>query len=91
MFMFRKSVEMPSEADALPGRDNPLGISGTHFVNGEKMTPPYPEGFEQAMFGLGCFGGPSAAFGSLTACSLLRWVTRVDLLSIRPTKKYAQV
>ena len=62
MFMFRKSVEMPSEADALPGRDNPLGISGTHFVNGEKMTPPYPERFEQEMFGLGCFWGAERKF-----------------------------
>ena len=65
MFMFRKSVEMPSEADALPGRDNPVGISGTHFVNGEKMTPPYPEGFEQAMFGLGCFWGAERCFWQL--------------------------
>ena len=39
-----------------------MGLVDTHFVNGHRFTPPFPEGFEQAVFGLGCFWGAEKAF-----------------------------
>ena len=46
--------QMPRAEDALPGRDTPMPISGTHFINGHGITPPFPEGVETAVFGMGC-------------------------------------
>ena len=55
MFMFKKKLEMPSAATALPGRTAPIPTASHHFVNGRPLKGPYPEGFETAIFGLGCF------------------------------------
>ena len=65
MFFSRKSAEVPSAADALPGRATPLPIAKTHFVNGHSLMAPYPEGAEQAVFGLGCFWGAERKFWEL--------------------------
>ena len=62
MWMRKKSTEMPSREDALPGRPDPLPVSETHFVNGHPIKPPFPEGMQQAMFGLGCFWGAERTF-----------------------------
>ena len=62
MWMQKKSTEMPSREDALPGRPDPLPVSETHFVNGHPIKPPFPEGIQLAMFGLGCFWGAERAF-----------------------------
>src|SRR4249920_730596 len=62
MFMFKKSLDMPSKADALPGRPNPIRTAATHFVNGNSLKGPYPEGLETAIFGLGCFWGAERKF-----------------------------
>jgi peptide-methionine (S)-S-oxide reductase len=62
MLFSRKSVEVPSAADALPGRATPLPTARTHFVNGHPLKPPYPEGLEMAVFGLGCFWGAERKF-----------------------------
>jgi peptide-methionine (S)-S-oxide reductase len=53
---------LPSAAEALPGRANPIPTATTHFVNGRKLQPPYPAGLEQAVFGLGCFWGAERKF-----------------------------
>jgi peptide-methionine (S)-S-oxide reductase len=53
---------MPTPDDALPGRDTPLPVPATHFVNGHSLTPPFPDGFETAVFALGCFWGAERAF-----------------------------
>ena len=42
---------------ALPGRDLPMEVPAGHFVNGNPLKPPFPEGMEQALIGLGCFWG----------------------------------
>ena len=55
MFFSRKSLEIPSAAAALSGRPAPIPTASTHFVNGHGLKPPYPEGFQTAVFGLGCF------------------------------------
>ena len=65
MFMFRKKVEMPSAADALPGRANAIPTAAKHVVNGNPLKGPYPEGFETAIFGLGCFWGAERMFWKL--------------------------
>ena len=52
-----KKTSMPTREDALPGRDTPLPVPERHTVLGNPLAPPYPDGFEKAMFGLGCFWG----------------------------------
>ena len=65
MLFSRKSLEVPSAADALPGRATPLPTAKTHFINGHSLKGPYPEGSEQAVFGLGCFWGAERKFWEL--------------------------
>ncbi len=52
-------------SQALPGRDTPLHISGIHAVNGRSMLPPFPEGHEVVVLGLGCFWGAERLFWQL--------------------------
>jgi peptide-methionine (S)-S-oxide reductase len=73
MFSFRKKTAMPSPGEALPGRAQPIHTAELHFVNGRKLAPPYPEGFEQAIFGMGCFWGAEKAFWSIPGV----WITAV--------------
>jgi peptide-methionine (S)-S-oxide reductase len=61
--ILRKKAEMPTAARALPGREKPaFAVPATHFVNGNRIQPPFPAGLEQAMFGLGCFWGAERKF-----------------------------
>ena len=61
MFGLQK-VKMPSPEEALPGRDTPMPVAAAHAVLGTPMTPPFPDGTEQAVFGLGCFWGAERKF-----------------------------
>ncbi|MBN8963944.1 MAG: peptide-methionine (S)-S-oxide reductase MsrA [Rhizobiales bacterium] len=65
MFMFKKSLDMPSKADALPGRPDPIPTADRHFINGHALKGPYPAGLETAIFGLGCFWGAERKFWEL--------------------------
>jgi peptide-methionine (S)-S-oxide reductase len=58
----RKKPEMPSAGEALPGRRSKMPVPNAHFVNGKSLIPPFPEGIELAMFGLGCFWGAERKF-----------------------------
>jgi peptide-methionine (S)-S-oxide reductase len=61
--MLRKKAEMPTADRALPGRASPgFTVPAKHFVNGNRLQPPFPAGLEQAMFGLGCFWGAERMF-----------------------------
>ena len=62
MGIFRKTAVMPSREGALPGRKEPLRISGRHFVTGHRIAPPFPDGTQLALFGLGCFWGAERKF-----------------------------
>ncbi|MGV1013745.1 MAG: peptide-methionine (S)-S-oxide reductase MsrA [Methyloceanibacter sp.] len=63
----RKPLTIPSAAEALPGRPEPIPTAKTHFVNGAALKGPYPQGAEQALFGLGCFWGAERKFWELPA------------------------
>src|SRR5215510_6923971 len=65
MFFMRKTTALPSATEALPGRVTSIPTATRHFVNGRALQPPYPEGFEQAVFGLGCFWGAERKFWEL--------------------------
>ena len=65
MLFMRKTTALPSAAEALPGRATPIPTASTHFVNGRKLQPPYPDGLEQAVFALGCFWGAERKFWQL--------------------------
>ena len=61
--MFHPRVlSVPTPEEALPGRDTPLTVSETHFVSGNRVVPPFPDGAQSAMFGLGCFWGAEQCF-----------------------------
>jgi peptide-methionine (S)-S-oxide reductase len=55
-------LRLPPPDQALPGRDAAMPVPETHFVNGNRITPPFPAGLEQAVFGMGCFWGAEKAF-----------------------------
>jgi peptide-methionine (S)-S-oxide reductase len=67
----RKSHEMPTPEAALPGRAEPLRTDEVHYVNGRPLKGPHPEGFETAVFGMGCFWGVERIFWQLPGV----WVT----------------
>ena len=62
MFLFTKKAEMVSPADALPGRETPLSVPDRHEVLGTPLQPPFPEGMEQLVVGMGCFWGAERVF-----------------------------
>jgi peptide-methionine (S)-S-oxide reductase len=57
-----KKLRMPATAEMLPGRATAMRVGDTHFVNGHKITPPFPDGMARAMFGMGCFWGAERKF-----------------------------
>jgi peptide-methionine (S)-S-oxide reductase len=61
-FTRMKKSELPKPEQALPGRITPMPVPARHFVNGNPISPPFPAGLEQAMFGLGCFWGAERKF-----------------------------
>ena len=60
--MFRKAAPMPKPDEALPGRSTAMPVPDRHFVNGNRMAPPFPDGMALAMFGMGCFWGAERKF-----------------------------
>jgi len=62
MFLLRRPTTLPNQDDALPGRPTPIAITEKHHVNGASLTPPWPEGTQTALFGLGCFWGAEKEF-----------------------------
>jgi peptide-methionine (S)-S-oxide reductase len=55
-------LRLPRPEDAVPGRDAAMPVPETHFVNRNRIVPPFPAGLEQAVFGMGCFWGAERKF-----------------------------
>lgn len=66
MLLSSHKLELPSPGEALPGRSERMQVPKTHFVNGAPLEPPFPEGTQLALFGLGCFWGAERKFWKMT-------------------------
>ena len=55
-------IPLPTSEQALPGRDIPIQITNSHFVNGNPIIPPFSEEIKCADFALGCFWGAERKF-----------------------------
>lgn len=62
MFWSHAKLKMPSAEEALPGRDDSMPVAPAHYVSGARMAPPFPQGMQMAMFGMGCFWGAERLF-----------------------------
>jgi peptide-methionine (S)-S-oxide reductase len=60
-----KSLSIPTADEALPGRTATIPIPPQHYVNGNPLVGPWPEGMETAVFGMGCFWGAERIFWKL--------------------------
>ena len=79
---------LPSPADALPGRDEPIMQPGRHTVLGNPTALPFPSGIETACFALGCFWGAERLFWQATGI----YVTAVGYTAgITPNPTYQEV
>ena len=59
---FKRPLNLPTAATALPGRTQAIPTAQRHFVNGEALKGPYAEGLETAYFAMGCFWGVERIF-----------------------------
>jgi peptide-methionine (S)-S-oxide reductase len=79
---------VPRPEDCLPGRETAMPVPERHFVNGRRLTSPYPEGLERAVFGLGCFWGAERVFWQAPGV----WVTAVGYAGgTTPNPTYEEV
>lgn len=86
--LFGKKLTLPTSEEALAGRTTPMPVPAQHFVNGHPLQPPFPEGMEQAMFGLGCFWGAERRFWQQEGV----YVTAVGYASgVTPNPTYQEV
>jgi peptide-methionine (S)-S-oxide reductase len=60
--MWKDKISLPPADQALPGRQERMPIANRHFVNGNVIAPPFPDGLELALFGMGCFWGAERVF-----------------------------
>src|SRR5262249_51509620 len=82
------NLVVPRPEDCLPGREAAMPVPERHFVNGHRLTGPYREGLEQAVFGLGCFWGAERVFWQAPGV----WVTAVGYAGgTTPNPTYEEV
>jgi peptide-methionine (S)-S-oxide reductase len=85
MFGFKKSLALPKASEALPGRVQAIRTAAAHFVNHHALKGPYPDGFEKAIFGLGCFWGAERKFWELGEGIHITAVGYAGGLTLNPT------
>ncbi len=59
-------TEIPHPDEAMPGREESHEVSERHFVNGHRIVPPFPDGLQMAIFGMGCFWGAERQFWNIS-------------------------
>ena len=62
MYLHGKPLAIPAQEDALPGRDAPMPVAEPHVVSGRTIVPPFPDGLETLVVGMGCFWGAERRF-----------------------------
>ncbi len=62
MLFSSNKLQIPAPGEALPGRTEKMPVPEKHFVNGHPLEPPFPEGMQRALFGMGCFWGAEKKF-----------------------------
>ncbi len=83
-----KKLRMPSPGEALPGRQAAMRLGDAHFVNGHALQPPFPEGLQRAVFGMGCFWGAERKFWQTRGV----WSTAVGYAAgLTPNPTYEEV
>ncbi|HWB71593.1 MAG TPA: peptide-methionine (S)-S-oxide reductase MsrA [Egibacteraceae bacterium] len=88
MFFTRTKTQMVEPGQALPGRDEAMQVPDAHYVHGRPLAPPFPEGMEQAVFGMGCFWGAERLFWQADGV----WTTAVGYAGgFTPNPTYEEV
>jgi peptide-methionine (S)-S-oxide reductase len=72
-FLSPAKLRLPRPDEALPGRATPMPVPARHAVLGQPLTPPWPAGHQEAVFGLGCFWGAERVFWQIPGV----WTTAV--------------
>src|SRR3954449_10152507 len=88
MLFSRAKTRMPDASEALPGRAEALPVPARHDVLGNPIAPPFPEGLQTAVFGLGCFWGAERIFWEAPGV----WTTAVGYAGgLTPNPTYEEV
>jgi peptide-methionine (S)-S-oxide reductase len=83
-----RKLGLPEPAEALPGRDAEMSVPERHMVTGNPLVPPWPDGLEEAVFGLGCFWGAERIFWERSGV----WTTAVGYIGgYTPNPTYEEV
>ena len=88
MFFSSKKLCVPRPDEALPGRQTAMQVGARHFINSHSIAPPFPEGMQRAVFGMGCFWGAERKFWQTPGV----WSTAVGYAGgVTPNPTYEEV